>query len=116
MYLSIPCRIRTIRLLKCSSLTPAYPPLDRWTEQFQRGVNGTYQLRGFEATMRGAVTARDGQLLLKGTRHWPDVALSPLSIDKIQWDRERAAPKQPTRARSARTTTSPPLAFPITKR
>jgi hypothetical protein len=66
--------------------------------------------------MRGAVTARDGQLLLKGTRHWPDVALSPLSIDKIQWDRERAAPKQPTRARSARTTTSPPLAFPITKR
>jgi hypothetical protein len=71
------------------------PPLDRWAEQFQRRANGTYQLRGFEATVRGAVTERDGQLFLKAIQQRPQVQLAPLSIAKVQWDRERAAPRQP---------------------
>jgi galactose oxidase len=71
------------------------PALDRWTEQFQHRANGTYQLRGFEATVRGVVTRANGELLLKGTQRRPDVALAPLSVDKVQWDHERAAPRQP---------------------
>jgi hypothetical protein len=71
------------------------PPLDRWTEQFQHRVNGTYQLRGFEAAVRGTVTRAGGELLLKGTQRRPEIALAPLSVDKIQWDLERAAPRQP---------------------
>jgi galactose oxidase len=37
------------------------PPLQRWDEQFHRIVNGTYELRGVEVTVRGSIYQDDGQ-------------------------------------------------------
>jgi hypothetical protein len=71
------------------------PDLNTWTDQFYGTVNGTYHLRGFEVTVRGALGARDGRLLLRETDTRPEVQLGPLSIDKVQWDRAAAAPQPP---------------------
>jgi hypothetical protein len=71
------------------------PDLNTWTDQFYGTVNGTYHLRGFEVTVRGALGVRDGRLLLRETDTRPEVQLWPLSIDKVQWDRAAAAPQRP---------------------
>jgi hypothetical protein len=71
------------------------PALDRWAEQFRHTVNGTYQLRGFEVTLRGPIGEQAGQLLLRETESRPEVQLVPLSIDKVQWDPAAEAPKPP---------------------
>ena len=63
------------------------PALEQWHEQFRRIVNGTYEMRGVEVTLQGVIEARDGQLLLAGSRQRPSVQLAPLpATDKIQWD------------------------------
>jgi hypothetical protein len=71
------------------------PDLNTWTDQFYDTVNGSYQLHGFEVTVGGAVSQRDGHLLLAETADRPEVQLGPLSIDKVQWDRAAAAPQAP---------------------
>jgi len=73
----------------------ALPDLNTWTEQFYRIVNGSYHLRGFEVTVRGALRERDGGLLLRDSDTRPEVQLGPLSVDKVQWDRSTAAPQSP---------------------
>ncbi len=70
------------------------PPFDRWQEQFQRLVNGTYELRGVELTLDGLIGTRYGRLFLGGHEERPPVELLPLEeIDKVQWDRSTGAPK-----------------------
>jgi hypothetical protein len=61
------------------------PPLQRWDEQFHRIVNGTYEMRGVEVTVRGSIYQDDGQYFLTGTDRRPPVQLAPLT-EKIQWD------------------------------
>ena len=43
------------------------PQLQRWDEQFHRIVNGTYEMRGVEVTVRGSIYRDDGQYFLTGT-------------------------------------------------
>jgi hypothetical protein len=63
------------------------PPLDRWARQFRSIVNGTYELRGAEVTLRGFVEERDGHLFLRGDGQRPSIRLAPLAaVDKIQRD------------------------------
>ena len=63
------------------------PALDQWDEQFRRIVNGTYEIRGVEVTLRGVIEHRDGKLFLARTERRPSVQLAPLPArDKIQWN------------------------------
>jgi hypothetical protein len=66
------------------------PPLQRWVEQFHRIVNGTYEMRGVEVTLRGLVDQENGRYFLAGRR--PTVQLAPLA-EKIQWDHLAGSPK-----------------------
>jgi hypothetical protein len=70
------------------------PPLQRWDEQFHRIVNGTYEMRGVEVTVRGSIYQDDGQYFLTGTDRRPPVQLAPLT-EKIQWDHLARNPKPP---------------------
>jgi galactose oxidase len=61
------------------------PPLGRWDEQFRSVVNGTYELRGVEVTLRGVIEEQAGELFLTGSGLRPDVQLVPLrAADKVQ--------------------------------
>ena len=63
------------------------PKLDLWEDQFKAIVNGTYELRGVEVTLRGMIEKRDGDLFLAAAGRRPGVALAPLTLDvKIQWN------------------------------
>jgi hypothetical protein len=63
------------------------PALDQWDEQFRRIVNGTYEMRGVEVTLRGVIEHRDGKLFLARSGQRPSVQLAPLPAkDKIQWN------------------------------
>lgn len=63
------------------------PPLDTWDEQFSRIVNGTYELRGVELTLRGSIDARGDELFLVGAGQRSAVRLVSLAPeDKIQWN------------------------------
>ena len=63
------------------------PPLDTWDEQFRRIVNGTYELRGVEITLRGSIDARGDELFLVGAGQRSAVRLVSLAPgDKIQWN------------------------------
>ena len=68
------------------------PPLPRWVEQFRRIVNGTYEMRGVEVTLRGLIDQENGQYFLAGTGRRPPVQLAPLT-EKIQWDHLAGSPK-----------------------
>jgi hypothetical protein len=70
------------------------PPLQRWDEQFHRIVNGTYEMRGVEVTVRGSIYQDDGQYFLTGTGRRPPVRLAPLA-EKIQWDHLARSLKPP---------------------
>jgi len=74
------------------------PALGRWDEQFRSMVNGTYDLRGVEVTLRGVIEERGGELFLAGGGQRPPVHLVPLgAADKVQWDhtiRERKPPEE----------------------
>lgn len=77
------------------------PALDRWEEQFRKIVNGTYEMRGVEVTLRGTITQQDGTLLLISRGQKPPVPLKPLqAYEKIQWNhRERECkPLEPSEA------------------
>ena len=77
------------------------PALDRWEEQFQKIVNGTYEMRGVEVTLKGTITLEGGRLLLAGRGRRPPVPLKALhAYEKIQWnhrERERK-PLEPSEA------------------
>jgi galactose oxidase len=63
------------------------PPLAAWQRQFQRIANGSYEFRGVEVTLDGAIELRDGDLFLARSAHRPAVRLSSLAPeDKLQWD------------------------------
>jgi galactose oxidase len=70
------------------------PPLQRWNEQFRRIVNGTYEMRGVEVTVRGSIYLADGRYFLTGTDRRPPVQLAPLT-GKIQWDHLARSLKPP---------------------
>jgi hypothetical protein len=70
------------------------PDLDTWRQEFVRIVNGTYELRGVEVTLRGDVALRGGQLLLEGGTRRPPIRVVPLTqAEKIQWDHTKRSPK-----------------------
>ena len=63
------------------------PPLEEWHKQFRRIVNGTYEMRGVEVTLKGAVEEREGNLFLASRGQRPYVRLAPLRApDKVQWN------------------------------
>jgi hypothetical protein len=63
------------------------PPIVTWNEQFRRIVNGTYELRGVEVTLRGSVNARGGELFLVRAGQRSRVRLVPITPgDKLQWN------------------------------
>jgi hypothetical protein len=77
------------------------PNLDLWEDQFKAIVNGTYELRGVEVTLRGIIEERDGVLFLAPTGRRPGVTLAPLTPDvKIQWNHtnRNRRPLQPDEA------------------
>ena len=70
------------------------PPLDRWREEFRRIANDSYTLRGFEVTVSGRVTTRDGTVILVSDGAVPPLVLMPLDqADVVQWDRSARAPR-----------------------
>ncbi len=70
------------------------PPLDRWREEFRRTANDSYTLRGFEVTVSGQLTTRDGIVILVSPGGLPPLALMPLDrADVVQWDRSARAPR-----------------------
>lgn len=70
------------------------PALDKWGEQFRSFANGTYELRGVEVTLEGAVEERDGRLFLRGSGQRPPVRLAPLTAAAIiQWNQPARAVK-----------------------
>jgi hypothetical protein len=70
------------------------PPIDLWQQQFRAIVNGTYELRGVEVTLRGVLERRNGELFLAPERGRPDVHLVPLTAgDKLQWNHSAQARK-----------------------
>jgi galactose oxidase len=72
------------------------PPIDTWRQQFQRIVNGTYELRGVEVTLQGTLDARAGDLLLVGDVGRSAVRLVALRADdKIQWNHTTRTRKPP---------------------
>jgi galactose oxidase len=77
------------------------PAIDRWAEQFRAIVNGTYEMRGAEVTLRGVMQQEDGTLLLASRGQRPSVRLKRLeAAEKIQWNhmnRERK-PLEPSEA------------------
>jgi hypothetical protein len=78
------------------------PALDRWGDQFSGIVNGTYELRGVEVTLRGVVEDRGGKLFLAATDARPEVRLGPLRAgEKIQWEHTARA-RKPTEQGEAR--------------
>ncbi|MBV9565221.1 MAG: hypothetical protein JOY90_32935 [Bradyrhizobium sp.] len=63
-------------------------------------ANGSYDFRGAEATLSGAVRLEAGGLVLSGPG-W-SVRLDPLSTtDKVQWDWSQRRPAIPTAAEEA---------------
>jgi galactose oxidase len=74
------------------------PDLATWQVEFKQSANGSYDFRGVEITLQGAVKLRAGGLWLTGPGH-AAVLLQPVDpIEKVQWDWERSAPVQSTEA------------------
>jgi galactose oxidase len=77
------------------------PDLDRWEEQFRKVVNGSYEMRGVEVTLKGSIQQQNGTLTLEGRGPRPAVLLWHLeAFEKIQWnhlDRARK-PLEPSEA------------------
>ena len=71
------------------------PDLNTWTEQFYRHRQRQLPAARFRGHRARCARERDGSLLLRDSRHRPEVQLGPLSIDKVQWDRATAAPQAP---------------------
>ncbi|HYB36023.1 MAG TPA: galactose oxidase-like domain-containing protein [Mycobacterium sp.] len=70
------------------------PALDHWDDQFRRMVHQTYELRGVEVTLTGAIEARDDVFVLGGEGRRPPVELVPLDPGgKIQWDPAAQGPQ-----------------------
>ncbi|MGH3917850.1 MAG: galactose oxidase-like domain-containing protein [Pseudonocardiaceae bacterium] len=63
------------------------PDLDNWPGQFTSIVNGSYDFRGVEVTITGAVREHHGTLRLTGPSVDHPVTLRPLAQGtKLQWD------------------------------
>lgn len=77
------------------------PPLNHWQEQFQKIVNGTYEMRGVEVTLKGSITMEGDRLILERRGDRPTLFLTPIqAYEKVQWnhrERERK-PLEPSEA------------------
>ena len=63
------------------------PDLDRWPAEIAGSANGSYDFRGVEVTVTGAVQEQDGHLQLSGAFSDAPLTLAPLEEDgKVQWD------------------------------
>ena len=63
------------------------PALDQWYKQFCGIVNGTYEMRGVEVTLEGALERRGRTLFLTVRNHSSSVQLESMHAeDKVQWD------------------------------
>lgn len=73
------------------------PDLDRWPEQFARWANGSYDFRGVEVTVTGAVREQDGIFELNGPSFAGPVRLMPLEPGtKLQWDHQAKSTRDAT--------------------
>lgn len=71
------------------------PDVDSWKLTFQEMANGSYDFRGAEATLTGAVQEQDGSLILSGPG-W-SVRLAALGdTEKVQWDWAQRKPAAST--------------------
>ena len=71
------------------------PDVDSWKLTFREMANGSYDFRGAEATLAGAVQEHDGNLMLSGPG-W-SVRLAPLGdTEKVQWDWTQRKPAAST--------------------
>jgi hypothetical protein len=76
------------------------PDIDSWKATFRDMAKGSYDFRGAEVTLAGAVRLESGELRLSG----PDwsIPLDALNtIHKVQWDWSLRKPAEPTPAESA---------------
>lgn len=72
------------------------PAIDKWDEEFRAIVNGRYELRGVEVTLRGVVEYRSGHLAVIAQGQRPSVSLAPLvSAEKVQYNYAAGAPREP---------------------
>lgn len=86
------------------------PPLDGWNRQFRDMVNGAYDLRGVEVTLRGPLDRQGDVLFLAAAGE--RVQLAPLAPeDKVQWDRTAKAPRplEPAEASAYETLLASPM-------
>lgn len=86
------------------------PPLEEWNRQFREMVNGAYDLRGVEVTLRGPLGRHGDVLFLAAAGERVQVA--PLSPeDKVQWDRTAKAPRplEPAEASAYETLLATPM-------
>lgn len=73
------------------------PDLDRWPEQIAHWANGSYDFRGVEVTVTGAVGEHDGALQLTGPSLDAPVKLMPLGQGmKLQWDHRTSSVRDAT--------------------
>jgi len=76
------------------------PDIESWKATFRDMAKGSYDFRGAELTLTGAVRLEDDRLTLSG----PDwsIRLDALNTtDKVQWDWSRRQPAEPTPDESA---------------
>ena len=73
---------------------PGLPPLRRWSAEFEAILNGTYVLRGVEASVEGRLETVDGALALRAATERPTVRLRPMDrASRVERDpATRAAP------------------------
>jgi galactose oxidase len=79
------------------------PDLDRWRRQFAHSANGSYDFRGVEVTITGAITERGGELYLTMPSPRTEVRLHILRRGtELAWDlRARRVQQAPNNQRDA---------------
>ena len=71
------------------------PDIDVWRNDFKKVAHATYDMRGIEMTLSGAVTkTQDDQIKLAGTSTRPDVVLAPFQPhSQLKWDMKAEGPR-----------------------
>jgi galactose oxidase len=82
------------------------PDIDVWRTEFEGVANKSYNMRGIEMTISGAVTKEksgtDEQLTLAGTSTRPQLILAPFqATSQLKWDIKANAPKPISDAEAA---------------
>ena len=80
------------------------PDIDVWRKEFSNIARSSYEMRGIEVTLSGAVTRKmdgkdqAGQLLLAATKSRPEVLLAPFQkSSNIRYDFKAGSPKPITK-------------------